>query len=209
MLGSPELSSCAQQPLHVVEAALAILQVLAASARTLLLFTAQAHTTREAEAVRATGLGLWGLARSVRFEAEAPIKSVDVSQRGLVECWLALDSIAMSDLAEPELALREGQSHAPRLEVALLFGGSEELITSDPLHRLFGKQPAVTAGANGAAASLAVRAVCLNLHDVLNELREAPDGRRPLAHEIAGTVSRSSRPSEVVSPQYLTHQVSA
>ncbi|MDH6133801.1 candicidin polyketide synthase FscB [Kitasatospora sp. MAA4] len=158
--------------------------------------------TREAVAPDAAGdvrdlpgAAVWGLIRSAQTEHPGRITLVDVD--GHPASWRALP--AAVDTGEPQLALRQGTAHAPRL--ARTHGAHIlTLPTDEAAWRLDIPEKGtvdnlVLAPAPDAAAPLepgqvriAVRAAGLNFRDVLNALGMYPGGARFLGAEAAGVV---------------------
>ena len=175
-------------PLLSLEAALLIGQVQAAATvpRSMWLVTTGALTgmTRK-------HLGVWGLARSTRAEALAPLMCVDVS--GLTMCLQFCPSIA-----EPEEALHTSWQSVPRLASASL-----------PVHGLvrlhLHERGAVSnlhveregpLRADAGRLLLRVCAVGLNFRDVLNVLGEYPGDPGPPGADTAGMVVVDSNLSQ-------------
>ncbi|WP_406210732.1 SDR family NAD(P)-dependent oxidoreductase [Kitasatospora sp. NBC_01560] len=141
------------------------------------------------------GAALWGLVRSAQTEHPGRIVLADLD--GQPASWRALPGALEAD--EPQLALRQGAAHAPRLAgdpagEALTVPDTAgpwrlditEKGTVDRLALLPG--PEAVAALEPGQVRLAVRAAGLNFRDVLNALGMYPGGARLLGSEAAGTV---------------------
>ncbi|MGV9270905.1 type I polyketide synthase [Kitasatospora sp. NPDC003701] len=162
----------------------------------LLVVTEHAVATHPGEALTdLPGAALRGLVRSAQTEHPGRIVLADLD--GQPASWRALPGALEAD--EPELALRQGAAHAPRLVrarpgAALTAPDGDgpwrlditEKGTVDRLTLL--PAPDATAALEPGQVRLAVRAAGLNFRDVLNALGMYPGGARLLGSEAAGTV---------------------
>ncbi|MFF7636307.1 type I polyketide synthase [Kitasatospora sp. NPDC008050] len=183
-----------------LERVLALLQEWLAddrfAATRLLVVTAGAVATDAgADLLDLPGAALWGLVRSAQTEHPGRIVLADLD--GQPASWRALPGAL--DTGEPQLALRQGTAHAPRLVRA---AAGEALAvpqaagpwrleitekgTVDNLALLPG--PEAAQALEPGQVRLAVRAAGLNFRDVLNALGMYPGGARFLGSEAAGTV---------------------
>ncbi|WP_406281201.1 SDR family NAD(P)-dependent oxidoreductase [Nocardia sp. NBC_00881] len=158
------------------------------------------------ERVDLAGAGAWGLLRTAQSENPDRILLVDVDD--WADCRNAV-ALALTIEGEPQLALRGGTAHAPRLGVAVdgingLFGSSG--VHSEPVAP---SMWALTLRGNGTLAAdnfglsdnpgvleplgpgrvrVSMRAVGLNFRDVLIALGTYPDPNGRIGGEGAGVV---------------------
>jgi mycoketide-CoA synthase len=172
---------------------LALLQeVLAGDLGTAVVITTGAVAAAPGDAVAALDQApLWGLARSAQSEHPGRVVLLDLdgtpASRAAVPAALAA--------GEPQLALRDGRAHAPRLAT----GGDALALPAGDDWRLDVTEAgtlanlALVPSATGAAAlepgqvRIAVRAAALNFRDVLLALGMYP-GSAPFGSEAAGVV---------------------
>ena len=134
--------------------------------------------------------GSWGLARSARAEASLPLTSMYVPR------MTAALTMAPT-LDEPEAALRERTSYAPRLRTAPpALDGLVRLHfhTRGAISNLFLESQSAIASPGDTNVLLRVRAVGLNFRDVLNVLGEYPGDPGPPGGDAAGAVGESPLP---------------
>ncbi|ORA75220.1 hypothetical protein BST28_22245 [Mycolicibacter kumamotonensis] len=178
-----------------VQATLALLQEWLAEDR--LRATRLAVVTRRAVAITAgeepdpDGAAVWGLVRSAQSEHPGAFLLVDADEVEEIR-WSAV-----LDTDEPQIAVRAGRLHAPRLVPVTATGGlavpehgdwhldSERCATLDDL--TFVPAARANAALGPTEVRVAIRAAGLNFRDVLIALGHYP-GRAPLGGEGAGVV---------------------
>ncbi|MHA7962071.1 type I polyketide synthase [Streptomyces sp. L500] len=188
-------------PGAALEGALALVQAWLADERfadtRLVVVTRNAVATHTGEDVRdLPAAAVRGLLRSAQSEHPGRIVLADVDAHA--GSWLPLPAL-VTDADEPQLALRQGTAHAPRLV---------RTHTHAPLPVPDGQEPwrldipekgtvdnlALTPCPEAAAplepgqVRIAVRAAGLNFRDVLNSLGMYPGGAKFLGSEAAGVV---------------------
>ncbi|WP_328407811.1 type I polyketide synthase [Nocardia sp. NBC_00403] len=187
------------QTRDVVAALTARVQRLLTQDRSIVIVTSQAVAVHPGEAVYLTAAAAWGLLRTAQSEHPDRILVVDVDMPADYRRWVEL---AVRTAGEPQLAIRRGTTHVPRLHragsdvhgVSALRGTSEWALT--PLDKgtltedNFGLRdhPAATAPLEPGKVRVSMRAVGLNFRDVLVTLGTYPDPNARIGGEGAGVV---------------------
>ncbi|TDE12304.1 zinc-binding dehydrogenase, partial [Actinomadura sp. 6K520] len=141
---------------------------------------------------------VWGLVRSVQVEHPERVTIVDLDDRPGSLAALSSAIEAASAQGEPQLAIRDGVVHVPRLVRA----GQQPMLTPPPEGpwqlTVAGKgtlenltlvpAPELDEALGSGQVRIAVRAVGVNFRDVLYALGMIPQDQRPLGGEGAGTV---------------------
>ncbi|MDH6129852.1 type I polyketide synthase [Kitasatospora sp. GP82] len=145
------------------------------------------------------GASLWGLVRSAQTENPGRIVLVDID--GHPASWQALPGAV--ETAEPQLALRQGTAHVPRLARTHAAGALTVPATGAMPWRLEIPEkgsidnlallpcPEAAAPLEPGQVRLDVRAAGLNFRDVLNSLGMYPGGAEFLGSEAAGVVTET------------------
>ncbi|MFV2179973.1 zinc-binding dehydrogenase, partial [Actinomadura sp. LOL_011] len=141
---------------------------------------------------------VWGLVRSVQVEHPERVTIVDVDERPSSREALASAIETASAQGEPQLAIRNGVIHVPRLvragqqpvlapppegpwQLTVAGKGTLENLTVVPA-------PELDRPLDGGEVRIAVQAVGVNFRDVLYALGMIPQDDRPLGGEGAGIV---------------------
>ncbi|GAB3897529.1 hypothetical protein GCM10029964_080540 [Kibdelosporangium lantanae] len=170
-----------------------IQEFLAGSAERMVVMTRHATATHAGEDVRdLAGAAVWGLVRSAQTENPGRFVLVDVDTH---DASLGAVPAALAS-GEPQLAIRGGSAHVPRLARAADTGALVPPEGVDWQLDVTGKgsldtlalvecpQTPLTEG----QVRLSVRAAGLNFRDILITLGMVPDDGRPAASEGAGVV---------------------
>ncbi|MEV6428365.1 SDR family NAD(P)-dependent oxidoreductase [Nocardia sp. NPDC051463] len=183
----------------VVTALTARIQRLLTQDRSIVVVTSQAVAVHPGEAVYLTAAAVWGLLRTAQSEHPDRILVVDLDVSADYRRWVEL---AVSTAGEPQLAVRRGTTHVPRLHragsdlpgVSVLRGSSEWALTPLDQGTLtednFGLRdhPAAAAPLGSGQVRVSMRAVGLNFRDVLVTLGTYPDPNARIGGEGAGVV---------------------